>query len=143
MNTRIVLVDDSGWIRKMQRRVLEGESDFQIVGEAVNGREAVELVGRLRPDVVIMDINMPEVSGIEATRIIHQGCPEIRIIACSSHSSQLVVESILTAGASGYVLKGSIGHELIKAIKVAIRDDIYLDPQPGDGLSTVAQPLMA
>jgi DNA-binding NarL/FixJ family response regulator len=107
MSVRIILVDDYDAIRQAQRRILETESDFEIVGEACNGRKAIELVEQLRPDVVIIDINMPEINGIEATRIIHQSHPEVKVISYSSHSEKAYVLDMMRAGASGYVLKQS------------------------------------
>ena len=128
MSVRIILVDDRDAIRQAQRYVLETESDFEIVGEACNGREAIKLVEQLRPDVVIMDINMPEINGIEATRIIHQFYPYVKVISYSSHSETAYVLDMFRAGASGYVLKLSRANELSEAIRVVLKDQVYMSP---------------
>ena len=123
-----MIVDDFSPVRQMQRNILEDEVDFEVVGEASNGKKAIELAKELKPDVVIMDISMPEVSGIKATRILCQSDPDIKVVACSSHSGSVFVSSMLEAGAGGYVLKESISKQLCDAIHAVIRGDTYLDP---------------
>ena len=137
MSIEIVLADDCDAIRHAQRCILELETDWVVVGEAQNGREAIELVNELEPDVVVMDINMPNVDGITATRVLHQLHPNIRVVACSSHCSKAVVMSMLRAGASGYVLKGSAGYELGKAIRAVLEGGIYIDPEIRSDFTTL------
>ena len=128
MSVRIILVDDHDAIRQALRCILETESDFETVGEACNGREAIQLVEQLLPDVVIMDINMPEINGIEATRKIHQFYPNVKVIGYSSHSAKAYVLDMLRAGASGYVLKLSHANELSEAIRIVLKDQVYMSP---------------
>lgn len=119
--TTILLADDHAMLRKGLRLLIEQEDGFHIIGEAGNGREAIDQVRLLTPDIVVMDINMPDVNGIEATRQILAECPETRVLALSIHSGKAYVEEMLEAGAKGYLLKESAPEELIVAIH-ALRD---------------------
>ena len=128
MPTTILLVDDHPVFRKGLRQLLEEEQDFKVVGEAGDGKEAIALVGKLSPDVVVMDINMPNFNGIEATREIVSDFPETKIVALSIHSGKRFIEDMLRAGAVGYILKECAPEELINGIKAVIRGEIYLSP---------------
>src|SRR5579863_6097274 len=114
---RIMLVDDHAVVRQGFKMILSAEPDMEIVGEAGNGREAVEKAEQLRPDVVIMDVAMPELNGTEATRRLAASMPHARVIALSMHKDSVYVREILRAGARGYLLKDSGAGDLVSAIR--------------------------
>lgn len=124
----IFLSDDHTIVRQGLAKLLESEPGFKIVGEAKDGREAVRKVEALRPDIVLMDIAMPVLNGIEATRQIRKGCPRTKIIILSMHSHDRYISELLSLGASGYLLKDSNGMDIIKAIHAAINGNTYLSP---------------
>jgi DNA-binding NarL/FixJ family response regulator len=124
----ILLADDHTIVRQGLAKLLEGEPDFKVVGEAENGREAVNKVEALNPDVVIMDIAMPMLNGIEATRQIKKAAPRTKVIILSMHSHDRYISELFSLGASGYLLKDSTGTDIIKAIHVAASGDTYLSP---------------
>lgn len=125
---RILLADDHAVVRNGFRRILEGQADMEVVGEASNGREAVEQVAGLQPDVAIMDVTMPELNGIEATRRIADSSPRTRVLALSMHRDSVYVREILRAGARGYLLKDSSEDDLIAAVRSVAQGDGYLSP---------------
>ena len=108
--------------------ILAAHSDLEIVGEAGNGREAVELASTLRPDVVVMDVTMPELNGIEATRRLTAENPHIRVVALSMHKDSVYVREILRAGARGYLLKDSVADDLVAAVRAVAGGEGYLSP---------------
>jgi len=126
---RIVLADDHTLLRQGIRLLLETQSEMLVVGEATNGREAIEAVRRLQPDIVLMDISMPELNGLEATRIIKRELPRTQVVILTMHETDEYLAQILQAGATGYVLKQAADHDLIEAVKIASRGDIYLYPK--------------
>ena len=126
MPTSILLVDDHPVFRKGLRILFEDEQDIQVVGEAGDGQEAIDQVKKLSPDVVVMDINMPNLDGIEATREIIAEAPETRVVALSVHSGKQFVRDMIKAGASGYILKESIPEEMVAGIRTVLAGDIYL-----------------
>ncbi len=128
MATRILLVDDHPLFRKGLRLLLEEQAEFHIIGEAGDGREAIERVRTLSPEVVIMDISMPEFNGVEATRKIVSEHPSAKVVALSMHAGKSFVEDMLQAGAAGYILKKSVPEDLVNAIRMVIQGDIYLSP---------------
>ena len=128
MATTILLVDDHPLFRKGLRLLLEEEADFRIVGEAGDGREAIDRVRKHTPEVVIMDITMPVFDGVEATRKIVSDHPSAKVVALSMHSGKSFVEGMLKAGAAGYILKKSVPEDLVNAIRMVIQGDIYLSP---------------
>jgi DNA-binding NarL/FixJ family response regulator len=128
MTVRIVLVDDHKIVRDGLRAILEKESFVEVVGEAQDGRSAIEMVRALAPDVVIMDIAMPDMNGIEATRRICAETPA-KVIALSFYGDKRYVENMLDAGASGYVHKGAAGDELVRAVRAVMQDKHYLSPE--------------
>ena len=128
MSHRILLVDDHQMFREGLRALLKDETDFLVAGEAGNGVEAVELNRELAPDVVIMDISMPEMNGIEASRIIHEESPDVKIIVLSMHTEKCFILGALQAGATGIVAKNSASAELVTAIKTAVCGKTYLSP---------------
>ncbi|MGD9705742.1 MAG: response regulator [Acidimicrobiia bacterium] len=127
---RVALVDDQSMVRSGFRMILEAEADLTIVGEAANGREAVDVVGRTRPDVVLMDIRMPVMDGIEATRLITNGKGDSapRVLVLTTFDVDDYVYSALHAGASGFLLKDARAEDLVEAIRVVARGDALLAP---------------
>jgi ATP/maltotriose-dependent transcriptional regulator MalT/ActR/RegA family two-component response regulator len=128
MATTILLVDDHPLFRKGLRLLLEEQNDFRIVGEAGDGREAIDRVRKHSPDVVIMDITMPDFNGIDATRKIVAEDSSAKVVALSMHAGKRFVEDMLKAGAAGYILKKSVPEDLVNAIRMVIQGDIYLSP---------------
>ena len=116
---RVLLVDDHELMRQGLRSILEREDDVEVVGEAASGRAAVELARTLAPDVVVMDVAMKDLNGIEATRQIRAACPDLKVIALSSHSDSRYVNAMLDAGACGYVLKANAYDDLRRALEAA------------------------
>lgn len=114
---RILIVDDHEVVRHGIRALIESHEGWSVVGEAVTGRQAVELARTLRPDLVIMDITMPEMNGLEATRQIRKEVTEAEILVLSVHDSEQLVREVLEAGARGYVLKSDAGRDLVTAIQ--------------------------
>jgi len=129
MNVHIVLVDDHQLLREGLRNLLDSQPDMEVVGEAANGREAIELVGRLSPHVVLMDVSMPEVNGIEATARIAKEFSETRVIALSIHSEKHLVDRMIRAGASAYLMKNCAFDELVLAIRSVLQGKTYLSPE--------------
>ena len=117
MMLKIMLVDDHAMIREALCSLIECQADMEIVAQAENGRVAVERATEFRPDVVIMDVNMPGMNGIEATRLIKAANPNIKIIALSAFNESSFVTSMIQAGASGYMLKDNLFEELVKTIQ--------------------------
>lgn len=132
MSIRILLADDHEIVRQGLRSLLEKESDMQVVGEAADGRNAVRLAQELAPHVVLMDITMPDLNGVEATRQIIARDKSVRIIALSMHSGRRFMAETLKAGASGYLLKECAVAELIGAIRTVIAGRVYLSPRVTD-----------
>ena len=128
MSVRILLADDHGIMRQGLRSLIEKEPEMQVVAEAEDGRKALELVRELIPDIVIMDITMPNLNGVGAARQIVSEFPKTRVIALSMHANRRFVADMLKAGASGYVLKESLFDELVQAIRTAVAGGIYLSP---------------
>jgi len=126
MPVTVMLADDHAVVRDGLRALLEGGHDLQVIGVAGNGREAVAEAQRLRPDVVIMDIAMPELDGVEATRRIVERCPETRVLILSMYLSAEHIHRALQAGAQGYVLKESAGEEVVEAIRALRAGKRYL-----------------
>ena len=108
--------------------ILGAQNDLEIVGEAGNGREAVELASTLKPDIVVMDVTMPELNGIEATRRMTADNPHIRVVALSMHKDSVYVREILRAGARGYLLKDSVADDLVAAVRAVANGEGYLSP---------------
>ncbi len=133
---RILLADDHALVRQGFRLILSAQTDMEIVGEAGNGREAVELAEKLLPDIVVMDVAMPELNGIEATRRLAASTPRIRVLALSMHKDSVYVREILRAGARGYLLKDSIDSDLVSAVRSIARGDAYLSPGVSEAVLT-------
>ena len=128
MKTSLLLVDDHAVVRTGLRMLLEGESDIEIVGEAENASEALNQISQLTPDVVLMDIGLPDLSGIEATRKIKQLAPDTAVLALTIHEDEEYFFKMLDAGASGYVPKRAAPEELLSAIRVTAQGEVYLYP---------------
>ncbi|NIQ40062.1 MAG: response regulator [Proteobacteria bacterium] len=124
----IFLADDHTIVRQGLAKLLEGEPNLRVIGEAENGRETVRQVEKLKPDIVLMDIAMPLLNGIEATRQIRKASPKTRVIILSMHSHDRYISELFSIGASGYLLKDSTGLDIIKAIYAAVKGDTYLSP---------------
>jgi len=134
MSITVFLADDHAVVRDGLRFLLEAEHDIKVVGDAANGRDAVRQVAQLCPDVVIMDIAMPELNGIEAARQIREVCPSAQVIILSMHSTTEHVFRALEAGARGYLLKESAGVEVINAVRAVHARRRYLSQEISDGL---------
>jgi len=128
MTIKVLLADDHKIIREGLRALLEKERGIEVVGEASDGRAIIKMIEKYSPDVVLMDISMPDTNGIEATRKIIEKNPKIKIIALSMHSDRRFVADMLSAGASGYLLKDCAMEELGRAIRTVISDHVYLCP---------------
>lgn len=125
---RVLICDDHAILRDGIRTLLERQDDICVVGEAGNGREALARVAELNPDIVLMDVAMPEMDGIQATRLIKQQFPDVKVLILTQHDDREYVGSLLQAGASGYVLKRSGGHEVSLALRQVYEQGAYLAP---------------
>lgn len=125
---RIIVVDDHAIIRRGVQGILHAFPEWELCGEAENGHEAVKLAERTKPEIIIMDVSMPVLNGLEATRIIHGILPDTKILLLTLHSSTELVRSAFRAGARGYVLKSDAEHDLIRALNVLAGDGTYVSP---------------
>jgi two-component system response regulator NreC len=132
VNIKILLADDHKIVRDGLRTLIEKENGMEVVAEAEDGRSAVKQAKKLLPDIVIMDITMPDLNGIDATRAIIEEAPRVKVIALSMHSDRRFVSGMLEAGASGYLLKDSAFEELATAIRAVVANQIYLSPKIAD-----------
>ncbi|MGE5294632.1 MAG: response regulator transcription factor [Solirubrobacterales bacterium] len=131
--TRVLIADDHDAVRQSLTQALELEPDVKVVGEARDGSSAVEMTRELSPDVVFMDVVMPTLGGIEATRQILEQCPGVQVIALSVHASKAFASRMFQAGASGYVLKDGDVEELLHAVDVVSHGQTYLSPEITSG----------
>lgn len=125
---RILIAEDHETVREGLRLILEAQPDMQVIGEAGDGRIAVELARELQPDIVLMDISMPELNGLNAAAKLKRVAPEIKILTLTRHTDEAYLNELLLAGVSGYVLKQSSSTELLRAIRVVAGGGNYLDP---------------
>jgi DNA-binding NarL/FixJ family response regulator len=132
--TRILLADDHSVVRRGFHMILSAQPDMEVAGEATNGREAVESAAALKPDIVVMDVSMPELNGIEATRRIAEVSPRTRVLALSMHKDSVYVREILRAGARGYLLKDASDADLVSAVRAIARGEGYLSPAVSDAV---------
>ncbi|MFQ5811304.1 MAG: response regulator [Armatimonadota bacterium] len=128
MSTRILLADDHAILREGLRSLLEGEEDMEVIAEAADGRTAVRLARKLSPDVVLMDVSMPDLNGIDATRQIVTDAPNVKVIALSMHADWSFASDILRAGALGYVVKSNAFAELAMAVRAVVEGKAHLSP---------------
>lgn len=135
---RVLIVDDHGMVRKGLQTYLKNKADIQVSGEARNGNEAVAMCEKLNPDVILMDLVMPELGGVAAIRLIHQRWPEVQIIALTSFQDKELVHDALQAGAIGYLLKNVAGDELAEAIRAAQAGRPTLAPE---AIQALVQPI--
>ena len=133
---RILLADDHSLVRQGFRAILAAQPDMEVIGEAANGREALEQAEKLHPDVAIMDVAMPELNGIEATRRLASSTPRTRVLALSMHKDSAYVREILRAGARGYLLKDSVDADLLAAVRAVAKGEGYLSPGVSDAVLT-------
>ncbi len=131
---RILIVDDHGIVRAGIRSLLEGQPDIEVVGEASGGEEAIEKALQFRPELVLMDIAMPGMNGIEATRRIKKELPDISVLVLSMHDDEEFFFPVLRAGASGYILKESEPQELLYAIHTVYQGQVFLSPKVAKSL---------
>jgi two-component system response regulator NreC len=131
---RILLADDHALVRQGLGMILGAQKDMEIVGQAGNGNEAVELAEKLKPDVIVMDVAMPELNGIEATRRLAASLPRTRVLALSMHKDSVYVREILRAGARGYLLKDSGDADLIAAVRAIAKGEGYISPSVSDAV---------
>lgn len=136
MSIRIIIVDDHAVVRAGMRLLIESDSSIEIVGEGENGKEAIELATTLQPQVIVMDVTMPQMDGVEATRQIKSLLPNIAVLTLTIHEGPDYFFKMLQAGASGYVPKRAAPNDLIQAIKVVADGNVFLEP-------TVAKDLVA
>jgi two-component system, NarL family, response regulator NreC len=131
---RVLLADDHAVVRHGFARIVQSEPDLEVAGEASNGREALDMARELKPDVVVMDVSMPELNGIEATRRLLKEIPRTRVLALSMHKDGVFVREMLRAGASGYLPKDSIDRELIAAVRALAAGEGYLSPSVSESV---------
>ena len=132
--TRILLVDDHAVVRQGFRMILAAQADLEVVGEAADGLEAVDLARKIEPDVAVMDVSMPGLNGIEATRRITESVSRCRVLALSMHRDAVYVREILRAGARGYLLKDAIDQDLVNAVRAVAQGQGYLSPAVSDAV---------
>jgi len=131
---RLLIADDHAIVREGLVALLEDEPDLEVVGQAGTGREAVMLARKLRPDIALLDITMPDMTGLEAARQIAAELPEVQILILTMHEEEAFFFEALRAGAAGYVLKGAYSDELLSAIRVVHEGGVYLAPKLAGGL---------
>lgn len=125
---RVLLADDHAVVREGLKALINGHPDMEVVGEAADGRAVCSRATELCPDVVVMDVSMPFVNGVEATREVRHLRPEIKVLALTVHEERSYLRELMEAGAAGYVLKRSAAEDLVHALRVVARGDLYLDP---------------
>lgn len=126
---RVLIVDDHAFIRRGVETILESSPEWQVCGEASNGNDAIRLANQLSPEVVLMDVTMPGMNGLEATRIIRKEHPNVKVILLTLHESSEVLRSGFRAGANGYLLKADAEEELMKALRIVVGDGSYISPK--------------
>lgn len=128
MSIRILIADDHGVIRAGLRALLAGYPDMDVVGESTDGSDVLGKSMELKPDIVLMDLSMPNLGGIEATRLLSQRAPNVRVLILTVHEDEGLLKEVIRAGAAGYVVKRAAQEDLIHAIRVVARGDLYVHP---------------
>jgi two-component system response regulator NreC len=123
---KVLIADDHAIVREGLRQLLNGQTDMEVAGEAEDGRQALEKVKSLHPDVILLDIAMPHLSGLEVISLIRETAPETQVVVLSMHSKETYVQQVLSSGALGYVLKASPSTDILEAIRMAHRDEYFL-----------------
>ena len=140
MSIRILIADDHGVLRAGLRALLNAEPDFTVVGEAADGRQAIELARQHQPDILLLDVSMPEPGGIEVTRQVKQACPQTRVLILTVHEDESLLQEAIQAGAAGYIIKRAVEAELINAVRAIWRGDLYVHPAMTRALLKGIQP---
>ena len=135
MSIKVLLVDDHTVVREGLRFLLETEGDIKVIGEAKHGREAVQMTEKLRPDVVLLDIAMPFLNGVEAARQIMKCCPETKILILSSYEEDEYIRKLIQAGVGGYLLKHTVADDLVRAVREVQKGNAYFSPSISKRLS--------
>lgn len=125
---RVVIADDHGTMREGLRLLINSQPDLEVVGEAADGHEAIRLARQLTPDVLLMDISMPGMNGLDATRKVKEQCPDVHVLTLTRHNDDGFLKQLLAAGASGYALKLGSGDDLMRAIRSVSAGGTYIDP---------------
>lgn len=125
---RILLADDHKMVREGLRVLLDSEPGMHVVGEAASGNEVLRRAGELKPDVVVMDLSMPQLNGLQATELLRTRHPAIKVVVLTAHEDESYLSQLCKAGVAGYVLKRSAGDDLIQAIRMAAKGQVYLEP---------------
>ena len=128
MTIRLAIAEDQRMVRELLAALLAHEVDFQVVGEASSGREAIDIAGRLAPDVLVLDIGLPDLDGVEVARALRKSAPEVKLLTLSIHAERQFVRRMLNAGVDGYVVKSSAVQELVQAIRAVAAGKLYLSP---------------
>jgi two-component system response regulator NreC len=123
---KVLIADDHAIVREGLRQLLNGQTDMEVAGEAEDGRQALEKVKSLHPDVILLDIAMPHLSGLEVISLIREAAPETQVVVLSMHSKETYVQQVLSSGALGYVLKASPSTDILEAIRMAHRNEYFL-----------------
>ncbi len=139
---RVLIADDHAILRDGLKALLQSAPDMEVVGEAATGEEALRLVHELRPHVVLMDISMPDMTGLEATEVIKRMYPEIKVIALTVHEHETYLRRMLQVGADGYVVKRAAADELVRAIRTVLRGGVYLHPEVAKNVVGRSDPKM-
>lgn len=141
MTIRVIIADDHNVVRKGIRELLNDEADIDVVGEARNGQELLDLVSALKPDVVVLDIAMPVMSGAEATRHLHATWPQIKVLVLTAYNDDPYIYGLIDAGATGYVLKTAESHEIVRAVRSVAAGQRVIDPEVEPRLLARVNPL--
>jgi two-component system response regulator NreC len=128
MPVRILVIDDHGVLRAGLSSLLSAEPEMEVVGEAAQGKEGVALAAELRPDVVLMDVSLPDINGIKATRQVREVSPKSHVLILTVHEDKDLLQEAVRSGASGYILKRAMKDQLFEAIQMVMRGDLYVDP---------------
>ena len=126
---RVIIIDDHAFVRRGVQAILQSFPEWELCGEAGSGRDAIALVNQVNPEVILMDVTMPGMNGIDATRIIRQSHPRVKIVLLTLHESSEILRSGFQAGANGYLLKTDAEDELIKAMRVVVGGGSYISPK--------------